>query len=175
MGRKDQKPNPLELARGGDEDALEKVLGGVVAPVFDLALHRYRQLTRAEQATVEGLRALAVAVRGGGPDGSLMAEAVLAVLASGDEAERRPGGKQLDVALMPLDADQRRAVLAAIACDLDEDELAYALQVDRQTALKLYAFGLEAIALDRESLRESMDARAAETPLPPGLIDRALA
>ena len=175
MGKKDQKPNPLELARGGDEEALEKVLGGVVAPVFDLALHRYRQPARAEHATVQGLRALAAAIRDGGPDGSLVAEAVRAVLASGDEAEPRPGGKQLDVVLMTLDANQRRAVLATIACDLDEDELAYALELDRQAALDLYTIGIEATALDREGLRESMDARAAETPLPPGLIDRALA
>lgn len=175
MGNKYEKPDPLELAREGDEDALEQVLGGVVAPVFDLALHRYRQPVRAALATIEGLRALADVIRNGGPIPEPVAEAARGVLASGKEAEPVPAGTPLDVALAAIDADQRCALLAAFACDLDGDELAHALGVDPRKALALYTFGLEALGLDREDLRDALDARAAETPLPPGLIDRALA
>ena len=135
MGQNDQKPDPLELARGGDEEALDKVLGGVIAPLFDLALHRYRQLTRAERATVEGLRALADAIRNGGPDASPMAEAVRGVLRSDHEAEPQPDGEQLDRAMAALDADQRGAVLASLACDLEDDELAYVLELNERAAL----------------------------------------
>ena len=175
VGKPDKNPDPLELARAGDEEALDKVLGYVIAPVFDLALHRYRQPERAERAAIDGLRALATGIRSGGPESSPVAEAVRGVLGSGDEAAPLPDGTALDRAMAALDADQRRALLASLACDLEDDELAYALQVDGRTALDLCAAGLRAADLDRNALREAMDARAAQTPLPQGLIDRALA
>ena len=169
------KPDPLELARGGAEDALEQVLGGVVAPVFDRALHRYRQPVRAELATVEGLRRLAESLRGGGPSSSPVAEAARGVFESGPEVLPASVSTPLEVALSRLSSHQRATILGATACDLDAEELAYALQRDLQTTVEIHAAAMDILAMDADELRDTLDEEAGRTPLPPGLTDRALA
>ncbi|MAG57176.1 MAG: hypothetical protein CMJ83_12860 [Planctomycetes bacterium] len=175
MGNKYAKPDPLERARDGDEDALEQVLGGILAPLFDLALHYWRQPVRAELATVVGLQGLARVVRDGGPpDGvSPLAVAVEHLFASTERPPARTSSPDdLHRRLGDLEDDRRRAVLAFLACDLDEAELIRAL--GRSNARALLDVGLSELDGSESEIRQSLDEEAARTALPPGLVDRAL-
>lgn len=174
MGNKYARPDPLELARAGDEDALEQVLGGIVAPIFDLALLRYHGRERAEVAVVDGLRAVADAIATGGPEQTPLAEAARVVLAADADVPPLPGdASDLERRLETLPDDQRRAFLGQVVCDLDPAELTHA--VGLPTAGDLAASATAAVHQAGEDLKASVEERVGAFSLPFGLIDRALA
>ncbi len=164
----------MELAREGDEDAMEQVLGGVVAPLFDLALHRYRQPVRAELATVEGLQLLVSALRQGDVSPSPVAVAARGVLRSGAETRPASIATDLERSLEALSVSQRTALLAAASCDLDAEELGHALEMDLDQAEELHREAATRFELDPAELRDALDQVAGRTPLPTGLVERAL-
>ena len=175
MGNKYAKPDPLDLARTGDEDALEQVLGGIVAPLFDLALIRFHQPARAETAVVEGLHAAATTIRGGNLESTPLAIAAREVLAPRpDVPELTTQASDIEQVLESLAEPERLAVLAVVACDLDADELGHALTRTPEEASDLVTRGMSSLDLSSEALRDAVEERAAAVALPFGLIDRAL-
>ena len=179
MGRKaDEGPSDLELALGGDEDALESVLGGLVAPLFDLALHLADEHPGpAEEATVLALRELVRAVRSGSlPHPEPLMVAARHLVQSVDDRRITPhGGGAFLAAVSKLQPGSRRALLVAYALDADPAELAYVLDLSVPDAASDKSHALKLLELSDERIVESLDALAAEVPLPRGLIDRALA
>lgn len=164
-----EEPDPLALALDGDEEALEFVLGGICAPVFDLALH-LRGPRDAADAAAGALAELARLLRRGGP---LPAEDPVAIparalLEPGDGLPP-PGG-----ALAAVPPRERRALLAACAADLEGEALAHALGVAPSDARSLVENALRS-AGGEDRVREELDRVAGASPLPPGLVDRALA
>jgi len=172
MGRY-AKPDPLEQARQGDEDALEQVLRGVLAPIFDLSLHLFRQPVHAELCTVAALRALVHDIRAGGPEVTPLGAAAAHLLENPAPATPAVVGPEpVDGALASLEEPARRAILAVLACDLDGDELVTSLGPD---APEDYHRGMALVGFPAEAIRGRLDEVAAATALPFGIVDRALA
>lgn len=171
-------PTPLELAFQGDEDALEQVLGGVVAPLFDLALHLRRQPVLAELATVDALRAVAEAVRAGAlPHAdplTVAARHLLDACARAPAEPRPPARGPIEAALEALPPSERAAVLAACAADLDGADLGFVLGLPPARGDALVLVALRKLQRSAAELRSALDVAAAEVRLPAGMVDRAL-
>lgn len=158
-------PGPLERAAEGDDDALEHVLGSVVGPTFDVALHWHGDGEAASTATVAALAELARAIRSPEVPGDLLTHAVRTTLAGAT-----PGGEPPPV-LAQLDDRDRAIVVAGLAGGLGGAGLAAAAG-DAEAANKLDDI-LDALG-GREDVQAALDEAGASVSMPEGMIDRAL-
>ncbi len=178
MSAREEIPSPLEAALAGDADAIERVLGGVTAPIFDLAVHVHRHPVRAELGAIIALRDLAGWIRSGRlPHADPLAVAGRALVqdvpAPGAEPSILPA-TPLQESLDDLAAEERIAVLAGSALGLEGDDLAFVLGCSLAEAARRWREGLAGIHLDEEALQDALDEEAACVPLARGLVDRAL-
>ena len=160
-----KSPGPLERAADGDDDALEHVLGSVVGPAFDTALHWHGDVEPATAATVEALVALAGAIRSSDVPEDPLQHVVMTLV---EAAPARP--EDVAPAFEGTDEHERRLVVLALAGGLTPHVLERVVGVGATARLDAVVERLGG----REELQLALDERGAAVPLPEGMIDRAL-
>jgi hypothetical protein len=188
----DELPRLLERARGGDWDAIEDLLSGILAPTFDAALHLTGDPAKAGPAAEEALVDVLLSVKSGAWKAGDPLAAAARALARRGSTEPAPfeGGLSPEdlVAIGRRPDDARRGELARVAAaDRVAAVLAYALDIapdDLASALGRPPAEVAA-AIDRvlaaiphedpaQAFRDVLDTRAARARVPGDLEDRIL-
>lgn len=160
-----KSPGPLERAAEGDDDALEHVLGSVVGPAFDTALHWHGGIEDSDRATVRALVALARAIRSPEvPEDPLLQ--VLMTLVTEPPAYTH----ELPPSFDDMSDDERRVVVLSLAGGVTPHVLE---QVVGDGATARLDEVIERMG-GRDGLQLELDELGAAVPLPEGMIDRAL-
>jgi hypothetical protein len=170
---------PEESPVPDSEAAVERTLGGIVAPLFDFALHLLRHPVAAELTALAALRDLAQDLRSGPlphPDPlAVAARHLLETAAGAVTTPRPPAPGPFEAQIATLSDPERHVLLAAFALDLEGPDLAFVLGVDDPRASALLRAALQKMRCDRRAIRKELDEAASGTPLPRELVDRALA
>jgi hypothetical protein len=188
----DELPRLLESARGGDWDAIEDLLTGMLAPTFDAALHLTGDPAKAGTVAEDALVDVLLSVTSGAwKEGDPLAAAACA-LAKGAAGGPAPFETSLTpedlVAIGRRPDDARRGELARVAAadrviavlayalDLAPDELAPALGRPPAEVAGAIERVLAAIPHDdpAQAFRDVLDTRAARARVPGDLEDRVL-
>lgn len=188
------RPTPIERFAAGDDTAAVALISETLAPTFDLAFHCCGNADRAGEAAYEACSTLLRQVRTGqyrAPEplaataASVIAWAQREDLAPFSEPFAfeesaalgcSPTDKRLG-ALSGAPVGVRRAVATAVAMDLADSALAYALGVPLIEATSAVEAGLCLIPSETPlvRLRDLMDLRASAVRIPRGTEDRILA
>lgn len=159
----------MTRALGGDDDAIEELVGAIEAPVFDLALHWTNDLERATEAAAQALGTVVASLLDGDePKPSAITMAVAHLIAD------TPATPDSSAPWAKLSDEDRTALLVAMATDLDGTSLGHVLGVSAEDGAIRVARAQDALDLNGCEVRDEMDERAATHSLPMDLTERAL-
>jgi hypothetical protein len=164
-------PSTLDRALAGDNEALEHVLEGIVAPLFDLAFHALGEVSEARAACAATLEALAEELRGGRSHHRDPLVHAAALFWRGQPATSPGRSLVLEPSSTVLSSRERRAALTVLVVDLEGEDLARALGISQAEAEKVASAAALKLGGHPEGWRDRLNQLAAATPMPPGMLD----
>lgn len=170
MGKK-KGFSALDRALDGDEEAVETVLGSVVAPLFDVAAHALGTEALAEERCAPILREIADQLR---RKALAHPEPLVAALAAfwRGAAKDCPGkNAALEPECVRFTVAERRVALTWLAADLDGEELDFALAIESELRRELIDSIVHKLGGEVGEWRDRLNERAMIMMLPKGLLD----
>lgn len=164
-------PTPFERAQGGDRAALIDVLGGIVAPLFDLSYHATGKVDRAGRIASGVLKTMAAEIetRAGTYADALEWATALWWTSLGDaEPEKHP---VLEPNGRHFDRNERRILLAALAVDHEPKEIARIAGWSEAQTTDAVNDVLSKLGGDPDDWRDALNMHASLESIPAGLLD----